>query len=56
MPTPRVVLLVGGGELQDAVREQVAGLGLALRVRFLGVRSDVADMLRASDVFGLSSR
>jgi glycosyltransferase involved in cell wall biosynthesis len=38
------------------VREQVAALGLQGRVRFLGVRADVADILRASDMFVLSSR
>jgi len=54
--TPLYLLLVGGGELQDAVREQVAALGLESRVRFLGVRADVADILRASDMFVLSSR
>ena len=53
---PLYLLLVGGGELENAVREQVAGLGLESRVRFLGFRADVADILRASDVFVLSSR
>jgi len=53
---PLYLLLVGGGELENAVREQVVGLGLQSRVRFLGVRTDVADILRASDVFVLSSR
>jgi len=38
------------------VREQVAGLGVERRVRFLGIRADVADILRASDMFMLSSR
>ena len=54
--TPLYLLLVGGGELEDAVRQQVVELGLQERVRFLGVRADVADILRASDVFVLSSR
>ena len=53
---PLYLLLVGGGELENAVREQVAALGLQGRVRFLGIRADVADILRASDVFVLSSR
>jgi glycosyltransferase involved in cell wall biosynthesis len=53
---PLYLLLVGGGELENAVREQVAALGLQGRVRFLGMRADVADILRASDVFVLSSR
>jgi glycosyltransferase involved in cell wall biosynthesis len=54
--TPLYLLLVGGGELEDAVRQQVAGLGLQERVRFLGVRADVPAILNASDVFVLSSR
>jgi glycosyltransferase involved in cell wall biosynthesis len=53
---PLYLLLVGGGELEDAVREQVSALGLQERVRFLGIRADVADILWASDVFVLSSR
>jgi glycosyltransferase involved in cell wall biosynthesis len=53
---PLYLLLVGGGELEDAVREQVAGLGLQERVRFLGVRADVPAILNASDLFVLSSR
>jgi len=53
---PLYLLLVGGGELENAVREQVAALGLESRVRFLGIRADVADILRASDAFVLSSR
>ena len=54
--TPLYLLLVGSGELEGAVREQVAQLGLEGRVRFLGVRADVAEILNASDVFVLSSR
>jgi glycosyltransferase involved in cell wall biosynthesis len=53
---PLYLLLVGGGELENTVREQVAQLGLESRVRFLGIRADVADILRASDAFVLSSR
>ena len=53
---PLYLLLVGGGELENAVREQVAALGLESRVCFLGIRADVADILRASDAFVLSSR
>jgi glycosyltransferase involved in cell wall biosynthesis len=54
--TPLYLLLVGGGELENAVREQVAQLGLENRVCFLGIRADVADILNASDMFVLSSR
>ena len=53
---PLYLLLVGGGELENTVREQVAALGLESRVCFLGIRADVADILRASDAFVLSSR
>ncbi|MEJ5384107.1 MAG: glycosyltransferase [Fimbriimonadales bacterium] len=53
---PLYLLLVGGGELQEKAREQVDALGLQARVRFLGVRADVADILNASDAFVLSSR
>jgi glycosyltransferase involved in cell wall biosynthesis len=53
---PLYLLLVGGGELEDAVREQVVELGLQERVRFLGVRADVPAILNASDLFVLSSR
>jgi glycosyltransferase involved in cell wall biosynthesis len=53
---PLYLLLVGGGELENTVREQVAALGLESRVRFLGIRADVAEILNASDVFVLSSR
>jgi glycosyltransferase involved in cell wall biosynthesis len=54
--TPLYLLLVGGGELEDAVRQQVVELGLQERVRFLGVRADVPAILNASDLFVLSSR
>jgi glycosyltransferase involved in cell wall biosynthesis len=54
--TPLYLLLVGGGELENAVRERVARLNLGARVRFLGIRTDVANILNASDIFVLSSR
>ncbi len=53
---PLYLLLVGGGELEGAAREQVARLNLQERIHFLGVRADVADILNASDMFVLSSR
>jgi glycosyltransferase involved in cell wall biosynthesis len=49
------LLLVGDGALRPDLERQTAELGLTPRVRFLGVRSDVADLLRASDVFALTS-
>jgi glycosyltransferase involved in cell wall biosynthesis len=49
------LLLVGDGPLRADLEQQVRTLGLAGRVRFLGVRPDIADILAASDVFALAS-
>lgn len=49
------LLLAGDGELRPAIEAQVRELGLGERVRLLGVRRDVADLMRASDVFALTS-
>jgi glycosyltransferase involved in cell wall biosynthesis len=49
------LMLAGDGELRENLERQVETLGLAGRVRFLGVRRDVPDVLMASDVFTLSS-
>jgi glycosyltransferase involved in cell wall biosynthesis len=49
------LLLVGDGELRAELVDQVSRLGLAARVRFMGVRRDVADILQAADVFALTS-
>lgn len=54
-----VLLLVGGGELDDALKNQmkqkVSDLGLDDCVQFLGVREDVADVMQAFDLFLLPS-
>jgi glycosyltransferase involved in cell wall biosynthesis len=47
--------LVGDGPLRPALEQQAAALGLGDRVDFLGHRDDVADLLRASDVFAFPS-
>jgi len=49
------LLLVGDGALRAELEQQCRDLGLSSRVRFLGVRHDVADLLRAADVFALTS-
>jgi len=41
--------------LRGELETQVTSLGLAGRVRFLGLRSDIPEVLGASDVFVLSS-
>lgn len=54
-----VLLLVGGGELDDAlknqIKEKVNSLGLSDCVKFLGVREDVQDVIQAFDLFLLPS-
>ena len=48
-------ILVGGGPLESDLRALCADLHLQDRVRFLGQRSDVPDLLCAFDIFALSS-
>jgi glycosyltransferase involved in cell wall biosynthesis len=53
---PRARLLfVGGGELGEDLERQIRAMGLQGKVRLLGVRSDVPEVLNAADVFVLSS-
>lgn len=49
------LLLVGSGPTELAAKDLAGKLGIAHRVRFLGIRSDVAELLAASDVFVLPS-
>ena len=46
-----VLLLVGGGDDMPKIEAKAQSLGIAEHVRFLGVRSDVADLMQAMDVF-----
>ena len=50
-----VLLLVGDGELRASAQARVAELGIAGSVRFLGLRSDVPDLMQAMDVFCMPS-
>jgi glycosyltransferase involved in cell wall biosynthesis len=50
------LLLVGSGPSEQEVWQAVEHAGLQRRVRFLGQRSDVPDLLAASDLFVLPSR
>ncbi len=49
------LLLAGDGPLREDLRRQAEAAGVAGRVHFLGVRGDVPDLLRAADVFALTS-
>jgi glycosyltransferase involved in cell wall biosynthesis len=48
-------LIAGDGPERPALEEQAARLGLGGRVRFLGTRTDVAELLRSSSIFVLPS-
>lgn len=50
-----VLLLVGNGELRLETERLTNELGIADSVRFLGVRSDVPDIMQAMDVFFMPS-
>jgi glycosyltransferase involved in cell wall biosynthesis len=49
------LILVGDGELRQEISVLVEELGISNKVLFTGVRSDVANILYASDCFVLSS-
>lgn len=49
------LMLVGHGTLEEAIRRQVKESGLTDSVMFMGLRSDVCDLLQAMDVFLLTS-
>jgi len=51
-----VLLVIGDGELRPQVERSIRELGLVDRVRLLGQRSDIPQILAASDIFVLSSR
>ena len=49
------LVIVGDGPLSAALQRQAAGLGIADRVRFLGARRDLGNILSAIDVFVMPS-
>jgi glycosyltransferase involved in cell wall biosynthesis len=46
-----VLLLVGGGPLEDSIRARAREMGVLERMRFCGRRSDIARLLSAADAF-----
>ncbi|MDP1946238.1 MAG: glycosyltransferase family 4 protein [Nitrospirota bacterium] len=48
-------LFVGEGELRDALHHMAIDLGVERACRFVGVRTDIADILAAGDLFVLPS-
>lgn len=51
-----VLLIAGDGEYYEAVKEQIARLGLQKRIRQLGFRSDTENILAGTDVYVNSSK
>lgn len=49
------LFLVGIGELQESIRNQVDKMGMTDDVVFLGLRSDIPELLQAMDVFVMPS-
>ncbi len=49
------LIAIGDGDLRHALRAQVASLGLAPRVHFLGARRDLGNLLAAMDAFVMPS-
>jgi glycosyltransferase involved in cell wall biosynthesis len=49
------LLIAGDGALRPTLEKKVTELGLDARVRFLGIRSDITELMSAADVFVLSS-
>ena len=49
------LVLAGDGPLRAELTALVEELGIVSRVHFLGVRGDVPDVLRAADIFALTS-
>jgi glycosyltransferase involved in cell wall biosynthesis len=50
------VLIVGEGSEQNALQEMVRSAGLQDRVRLLGLRMDIPDLLALFDIYALPSR
>ena len=44
-------MLVGGGELESAIKQKASKLGISDKIIFTGVRPDVPALLSAMDVF-----
>lgn len=50
-----VLMFAGEGPTEDEVKQRVTNMGVKDRVLFLGMRTDIPDVLQAMDVFTLAS-
>lgn len=51
-----ILLLIGDGKLKSSIIRKVERLGLKNSVRFLGIRSDVCELMQAMDIFLFPSK
>ena len=49
------LLMVGDGQLRGELEQQAAAAGLSSRIKFLGRRNDIPQLLKMADVFALAS-
>jgi len=50
-----VLLICGRGSQEEQIRAEIRACGVEKRVRFLGVRRDIPDVMNAADAFVMSS-
>lgn len=55
LPDEYVLLLVGKGETKNIINQETKELKLQHRVKFLGIRKDVIELMKTSDIIILSS-
>lgn len=55
LPNDVVLAVLGEGPQKEELVDRALSLGIGHRVRFLGFRHDIADVINAADVFCLSS-
>jgi glycosyltransferase involved in cell wall biosynthesis len=55
-PNPPLIVFAGDGSQRVELEHLAAELGIRACVRFLGIRQDVPDLMRSSDVVVMSSR
>lgn len=46
-----ILLLIGEGHLQPSIEKKVEQLGLSSKVKFLGLRNDIPNLMQAMDLF-----
>ena len=46
-----ILVLIGNGELQEKIKEMAKEYGIETKVKFLGLREDIPQLLQAMDLF-----